>query len=242
MRRETVDIVEELIGQIDRTFKIKEVIDNGGGSYTLNTCDTMYLQVCKEVEIDGNTYKITDIVQGESITIEGSVLPGASEFEIYAPNYFHGTVISVAEEYNAIQHYADKLPMIYLVEPFRETSYEMASGNVLDREAAIKLFFIGESSWADKTTDGHYEDAIIPMNNLRNRFLQTLRDSVQIDTFEDWDSVNRAKFARLNSKKGGGSTLQSYETSYIDDDLTGSELNMNLPILRGAWCQCNCKC
>ena len=45
MIKETVDIVEELISQLDIVVKFKSIVDNGDGTYTIETCNTGYFLV-----------------------------------------------------------------------------------------------------------------------------------------------------------------------------------------------------
>ena len=43
-RKETVDVVGELVANIDTTVKINEIIDNSDGTFTIFTCNTKYLK------------------------------------------------------------------------------------------------------------------------------------------------------------------------------------------------------
>jgi hypothetical protein len=69
---ETVDIIREVVEGIDLEFTAKVITDNTGGSYTLTTNDTMWLQEKFSITIGAVVYEITTVVNDVSITISGA--------------------------------------------------------------------------------------------------------------------------------------------------------------------------
>ena len=57
MRRETVDIVEDLISQLVIIVPFNTITDNGDGTYTILSCDTGYLFPCYKFSIAGIAVK-----------------------------------------------------------------------------------------------------------------------------------------------------------------------------------------
>ncbi len=67
--REIVDIIENIVNGLSFTTTIKTVTDNGNGTYTLGVCCTYHVQPFCNVTINAVSYRVTDIVNNESITI-----------------------------------------------------------------------------------------------------------------------------------------------------------------------------
>ena len=126
MKRETVDIVEELVEGLELSVKINSITDNGDSTYTIETCNTSYLFPCFKFDINGVTYTVIDEVGKEfefnvRFTIKGNVIPTVEEFTLPDLKYFHGTVIATKAELDRKQFDTDKYPMVYLLEVLRDS-------------------------------------------------------------------------------------------------------------------------
>ena len=234
MRRETVDIVRELVGKIPKRIVASEIVDNGDNTYTYKTCDTLYAQgTCQEVTIGGERYEVVGVEFCESITLKGDVLPTELEFDLYDVYYFHGVVQDTAEEWIRITDYADKTPMVYLVEPSVEDPNDDVKKSI-DRVSKFRMFFIGQSKWEDFTTLDHYDYAIRQMSRLEALFADTLRLSKDIHDYDRSNKMNRAKFARK--------TKSDSVEAVFDEDLTGCQLNYRVTINKCCKSTTSCRC
>jgi len=228
---ETVDIVESLVSQLDFTFIIDSCTDNLDGTYTLATCNTYQLQTLPNcpISIDGSSYVITEVVNNQSITIKGTSKPIVTEFAIPKPFYFHGTAIKTNIELSKIDTF-NKFPMVYLLEVLQDRFF--ARDEVNERETDLRLFFLAPSKFGEWTTDDHYKGAILPMRNLAYQFIKVLNDSKLINNFAEYTLINRVNFGVYVTDKGN-------ESRIFNDDLSGVEMRITLPIKRNLNCN-NC--
>jgi len=234
--REIVDIIENIVNGLSFTTTIKTVTDNGNGTYTLGVCWTYHVQPFCNVTINAVSYRVTDIVNNESITIEAGAAPLVGDvIEISAPKYFHGTRPATNEELAEIVNVSDKLPFVYLFEVISE-SFSNDEEERIERESTMRLFFLGGANFDDWYTDDHYKYAIIPMRNLVFKFI----DSVNSDmaTFADFDNytlINHAKFGVFTDNNG-------HTNRFFNEDLSGVEMRVTLPVLKDIACSDACDC
>jgi hypothetical protein len=233
MRKETVDIIDDLLKEVNLTFKIDECIDNGDKTYTLKTCDTLHLQNCKEVQIDGRKYSIVDFKYGEYITVKGRKKPEVTEFEVYAPVYFHGKAWHTNAEI-AMQDDKDLItPMVYFTEIYTDRFYP--NDELVEREVDIRMFFLTSANYEDWKTDDHYSEVIRPMRNLVYNFINVLEKSKIIGKFASYyDLVNHAEFAIFLLRRGAQKRI-------FDDNYSGVEFKVRLPILKDMTCEGFCE-
>jgi hypothetical protein len=228
-RKETVDIVEDLVNGINLTFTATDIIDLTGGFYQLNTTNTLHLQVCNFLlTIDGETYIITEVVKDSYIVLSGAVLPTSLSFDVYAPFYFHGTILATKSETDLITDSVDKTPMIFLLETIIDEFKNQESRT--ERTSSIRMFFLTQSDWEDNNTNDHYTKAIEPMRNLVYNFIDSLKGSKIINKFVEleYTVINHTHFAEY--VKG------SYNNAIFDANLTGCELLLTLEILKNTKC------
>lgn len=234
MRKETVDIIGDLVSSMNFTFVAKTIINNGG-TYTFTTCNTYHLQECFKITIDNAIFKITEVIKNESITIkpvlDSTPAPTLLEFSIYNPYYFHGTVIQTNLELEQITNSSAKTPMIYLLEVAEDKFFNDDSS--LERESDLRLFFLTQANFVDWKTQDTYENAINPMRSLLYSFIETLNNSKIVGKFNDYRVINHTKFGVYMTDKG-------YEKRIFNDNLAGVELRISLPILQSNKCESNC--
>jgi hypothetical protein len=232
--KETVDIVKELISQLDIIVKFKSIVDNGDGTYTIETCNTGYLAPCSAFVLDAVNYEVInevgyEFVYNEKFTIKGNIIPTATEVTLDALKYYHGTVIATKQELKKKELSSDKFPMAYLLEVLKD-DFKNKDDSRIDRVSPLRLFFLSETDENNWTTEEHYEFSIKPMRNLVYRFISHLNGSSTIGEFDDWSAENHAKFGVYISSKGG------HTQRVFDDKLSGVELRINLPILKSRVC------
>lgn len=237
MIKETVDIVEELISQLDIVVKFKSIVDNGDSTYTIETCNTGYLFPCYEFKIDGVDYKVIneigkDFIFNERFTIKGNIVPTTTEITLDSLKYYHGTVIATKEELSRKELSSDKFPMAFLLEII-EDDFNNKDDSRVDRNSKLRLFFLSETDENNWTTNEHYEFSIKPMRNLLYKFIAHLNDSNLIGKIDSYKATNHAKFGVYLSSKGG------HTQRIFNDKLSGVELGIDLPILKSRQC-CPC--
>jgi len=237
MIKETVDIVEELISQLNIVVKFKSIVDNGDSTYTIETCNTGYLFPCYDFQIDGIDYTVLneegkEFVFNEKFTIKGDVVPTATETTLDSLKYYHGTVIATKEELARKELSSDKFPMAFLLEVL-EDDFNNIDDSRVDRNSQLRLFFLSETDEDNWTTNEHYEFSIKPMRNLVYKFIAHLNESNLIGKINSYKAINHAKFGVYLSSKGG------HTKRIFNDKLSGVELAIDLPILKSRAC-CSC--
>ncbi len=232
---ETVDIIRNLVQSVPLPVKITLVTDNLNGTYTIEACNTYYLQEKTDIIIDGITYPIVSVINNESFTIKGTVEPPVITFNLPAPKFFHGTIEQTNTEIGAIQSVFQKTPMVYLQRPFPETNDPRAKRGLveIERTADVVLYFLTQANFAKWKTEDHDKHAIIPMRNLMNTWIDWLEKKPSkvgfLDTYETLDMI---RFGVLISDKG-------YESALFDDELSGVRLSITLPLTRQCCLCCN---
>ena len=226
----TVDLVEALVNLITVNEPIKELTDNGDGTYTINVCDVHYARPLCPITIGGVDYPVTEI-SGQDITFTASSAPVGSTFTLPAPFYFHGTPTATGAELASIQSHENKFPMVYLHEILRDrTPAEVDAG--IQRESDVRIFFLDQANFEDWDTDQTYSDAINPMRNLCEAFLNIVKDNSGIAPLEsDYDIFSYAKFGIRRNVNG-------VETNLFSEMLSGVELQITIPFKKSFVCNC----
>lgn len=231
MRKETVDIIGDLIQDWKIPFKINKVTDNLNGTYTLETCNTYYLQAHGKynfLTLAGTKYQVTGVQNNTTVIIKGTIAPIVGSYKLDNPFYFNGTILQTNVELKDESDTSKKTPMIYLKRPFEDRFYK--DDSALDREANITLFFLTYANFEAWRTADHDRHAIKPMRNLMYAFIEMLKRNSNIGIIQDYVAIDRIKF---------GVTISNGVTkSYWDDKLSGVELSLTLPIKQGKICSC----
>lgn len=222
---ETVDIIREIVEAISIEFTAKTITNNGNGTYTLTTDDTMYLQEGFSITIGAVTYEILMVVKNTLITIKGSALPTIKVFNIYPPVYFHGTVIKVkAEMKGAVnaQNVFARTPFIYLREIIEDTVNTKYADSPIEKTTDLQILFLTQCNYADWTIVDHYSKSISQMRSLVENFVDKLYKNTKIGRFESYKAKPHVNFGVYVTDRG--------ETkSVFTDNLSGIEMNITLP-------------
>jgi len=238
-RKETVDIVGDLVPLLDYTVDLNAVVDNADGSYTLYTCNTKYLRPCSIFTYDAVEYTVIDnldtedldgkrFIPNEKFTVTGASLPAVGTITLDPMKYFHGTVIATANELTRKELDTDKFPMFYLLEIIRD-NFNNNVEDRLDRETNIRLFALINTDEENWFTDDHYRLAIIPMRNMTYAFVDLLNDNENIGDIDNYTAINHARFGVYTADKG-------HTKRIFNDKSSGVELVIDLPIKQGKLC------
>lgn len=231
-RKETVDVIGDLITAWKLPFEIKSVVDNGqyqsgpNNSYTINTCKTYYLVPGKRrfIYINAVKYQIIEVKNNESITIIGSVLPPISTFDLPVPSYFNGTILQTNTELELSRRkdISTITPMIFLRRPFNETE---DAADLIDTDVAatapLTLYFLTEANFAEWLTCQHDKYAIKPMRNLMYEFIEMLkRNEKYIKRMTTYEATDQIKFGLITQKGVESGGLFSNNYSGVQMDIT----------------------
>lgn len=232
--KDIYELVNELNEAVSLTFNIDSVTDNGDGTYTLTTCDTLHLQsaidgVGYTVDIGGNAYTVTDVTPNQNITVSGSVLPVVTSFTVYPLFFYHGTILATRSELHREPSYMDKYPMLYMLERIRERFIE-DDESTIEREVDLQLFFLALSDPEQWDTDDHYTRVIKPMKNAALRFVDACKEATNVESISDYTIIPHAKFGEYLDK---GTVKKIF-----DESSGGVELQIQIRFMKPACSSC----
>jgi hypothetical protein len=233
MTNQITDIIETLVNQLTFTGTINNLIDNVDGTFTIEVCETFHVQpICSMIDIGGTDYKVTQVVNNTSITFTASVAPVGTTFSIEGPKYFHGTRIAINNELTQITQGSNKMPMVFVWEVIREI-FNLDDENRIERTSDLRIFFLGQRPPGVDKTDTLYADAVVPMWNLSHEFVKLLKNNVQIGELD-------GNFTLINFAKFGVEGVNGATDSFFNEELGGTELRIDLPILKKFTCKGAC--
>jgi hypothetical protein len=223
-----VEIVQDLIIGIPMVVKFTS-IETNGNAHVLFTCNTFYLTKGTAIEIASSIYIIRGVSDNESITIVSNIAPDISNSVTLEPlKFFHGSIEQTNTELKGQSDMSSKTPMCYLKRTFRERV--MKSDSSIDREIEVNLFFLTQADFPQWRTDDHDKYAIYPMRNVMNAFVSYLMKNSQIAPLPEFDVIDRIKFGVVSEK--------GVNKSYFNDNLSGVELSISIPIRKNYQCKC----
>lgn len=229
--RQTYDLLLPIFNGVSKTFEATDVTDNSDGTFTLNTCNTLWLHPAgnRVLSIDNVDYSIEDIEPNEWVKLRGSIAP-ALTFDIYPPSPFHGTVLAQNELLNQIENSKDKLPMIWLHEITRET-FEASEELLADRESDCDIYFMTDANLEQWITPDHDKYAIKPMRNLCMAFIEQLENEANVDPNFKFEVFDHANFGVYLESKGHVRTT-------FNDKMSGTQLRITIQFNKDLNCTC----
>ena len=225
----TADLIENILNGITYEGTFKDYTDNGDGTITGATCDTLHARPLGTITIDGADYKVVSVVNGVSITYTGSI-PAVQTYTLNPPFYFHGTPTMINQHLTNIVDDRNKFPMVYLLEILRE-NFDNDPVSAIDRVSDVTLFFMDISRYEQWTTDQHYANAINPMRNLAQSFVDSVNNANGVGKFTNYTIIPWANF-------GINSIFKGNDTPIFNEKISGVELQVSLPFKRSLFCYC----
>lgn len=160
-----IDRIKEFVQNMDLSSEVLE-ISNDGTNTTLKVGNVFHIRAFaaplrRSVFIDGSSYDVVSVNTLDDEVEVAGVITEATTYKVPNPFFFHGTLISTANEINCLDP-NQKTPMIYLNE-------------IIDGERPINsdLAYIGRVRLAfadyysnDYTREQHYEIVIRPLQKL----------------------------------------------------------------------------
>lgn len=228
--RNAIDIIESIVTAM--TFKVKiKSVTVAAGLQTIEVCDLFHAEPNRNITIDGNSYLIKDIVESAynecgvatlpKIILEGTPDIIATEFDLYAPQFYHGTPlaqnVNLDKKSNKMH---DKTPMVWFLEQFRERYYDELNSN--ERDLHCSIFFLTGADHSRWLTEDAYHYANNPMKRLAENFISKLKSMVA-----DFDTTEMEYELFYYSKFGVQITNQGTEKNFFHDELAGVELKLS---------------
>jgi hypothetical protein len=234
IRKQTRQILELVIPTIYKTFEGLILTDNGNDSYTLTTCNTLWLTTGSVFTTDATEFTVTDLVPNESITFTGAIEPVTLDFDISEPFFWWGKMKSVNTELSMLTNASDKLPMIYLHQVNKERWNDDPEIS-LGMQSDVDLYFMCEADFKNFTIVDHETYCIIPMRNLVFAFIEALKNySENIETMlYEYDVTDLPEWGSYADPYGN-------QKKYFNDDVSGCKLEINIPFSKENCCCENC--
>jgi len=214
-KTDIVSILRKVISEMDIVVKVSNSTDNGDGTFTIETCNTQYLNKCSRFKVNNVSYSVVDMVDNESIKIKGSPQLD-QDFSIRSPLFIPDTRRGANNEVVLKASDPQRNPFIWLLEDFR-TEYDL-NNKLTIAEPRVRLFFLtgnDEKEWLEET---HREMCIYPMQNLCDRFIEELEKKVSGKVY-NFSVLNRLRFG--NREKN---------SKTLSDNLSGVELDIMIPL------------
>lgn len=227
---ETYDKLVPIVATIKNIFTPTLVTELSPNNYRIDSCDTLWLTLTYTVLIGAVTYTIVDLEPNVSITVTGASLPAAVPFDIHSPVFLAATSIEQNKEMARIENSKDKLPLIWLHDIVKE-KFVKEVDSILERKSQCELYFLIDADFEGWTTAQHRKYAILPMRNLMFNFVDALQESGNIGLLGDYDVQDHARFGVYEDK---GHTKRIFS-----DDLSGSQLSIEIPFQKNLGCGCD---
>lgn len=219
------EIISAIIDSIRDTGTITS-ITKSGSVYTCFTANTKKLKQYYYVVINSKSYQITEIVANTYFKVSSTTAVTGTTWTAEAPYYYSGTPIAIDNTLKQIGEGAKKYPIIVLFETIKQKIINDTT-KATGINADLQLFFMDNANYRDWQTSDHYDNVIEPLQDYVDLFLAACNKSKYINFFElkDYNTVNHAKWGIYVENKG-------HIRSIFTDDLSGIELQINLPIMR----------
>ena len=237
MHRQVTDILEGFVNQLAFTQAITNLTDNADGTFTIDVCATYHVQPCfSRITIGAESYKVTDVVNNQSITFTAGAAPVGDSYTVAAPEYLHGTRVAINNEIDRrVKNNMSSFPLVFVWEVIREI-FNLDFDTTIERESDLRIFFLGRRPDSVDKTDTLYDDAVIPMSNLAHEFVKLLQGNKC--TFGELDG----NYTLINYAKFGTESTNGATDSFFNPELSGVELRINLPILKDFTGMSACDC
>jgi len=220
-------ILRDFINDLDLSLPVLD-ISNDGTNTTITLSNIYHARKGIIYDIDGTDYMVISINRANNTVIVGGVIPSAVTATIQTPFFDHDTPYGENNKLGQIPNAADKLPLIYLLEILRETRFNTPDA-IVDTEADIRLFFLDQANVSDWMVQDYYTNVIEGQRNLLEYFIDQLKLSGLIGEYTQDTIYNWKRFGVYQTSAGSTNSL-------FDEELSGVEWRVSLPILKNLNC------
>ena len=234
--RDIYDIVqEEIFNKIDVNVTVESVTSLSNNRQILTLCRNKWARVGNYLtDIDNKQWKIESIAENGDITVikptGATNIVKRNVLSLKNPIYLFGTQITANNEYlmkgNDVR---TKLPIVWLVESIREQEFTFKSQT--ERKSDVKFYFLDDNNPKQYLSKDYRKNVVTPMIGLKDEVIRVINTNL---VFDDIDSYNTRPITRFGNEDEKG-----YFANILDENLSGVELTITLPILKSGN---NCKC
>jgi hypothetical protein len=221
-----IDFIGDIVDSIRQGASIISITNTPStNNYVVVVTDLLDLAVGKMVSIGGVEYQITEInTLTPSFTVSALVAPVGTQLNTSYPFYIHGRFIAANNELNQISNSLRKYPLIYLAENY-STRENLDPNLQIGDNVSCSIFIMNSSNYEDFTTEEHYTYTIDAMDSIANSFIDKLKTNqfVQYREFSELERIRHTKWGLEVTNKGT-------TTNLFDDNLSGVELRLQIPI------------
>jgi len=221
----TFEIVKQIVEDMDWNLPIREIVGN-----RLFMCKTLHLKAGSGVlDPQNNQYLVTNVLNNEYIDVLGTTgaFQGLYVTVTELPYFLQGKWISANNEYLLMDSdTSSKTPLIWLVRGYEEKFN--SKSNSVKMEVEPVIYFLDQANFNEWTNEDHDKEAVNPMYNLAQYFVDTVKKSGQFVDLDGWKIKDEPKFGvelHNNSKDKGNAKR------ILSDDLSGVGLRIPLKFL-----------
>lgn len=229
-QQEITGLVGELVAEIDTTIKGKYNSLSGETDY----CNTKWARAGRSVfDVSGNEFMVDFVNTNESLTVTqigGTPTPLDGVTTLATPFHLVGTRIAANNEWKeAKDDLNEKTPFVWLLDNFTVTKGGRKSSTQFEVE--LRIFFLDQIDVVQGQTRDHREQAVFPMEQLAESFLDVVRSKPYFKRFKDYRITSFSRFG-VTSERG---VLKNI----IDANLSGVQLQFTLARYKSYNCK-NC--
>lgn len=230
------DKIAEIVKGISATLIFTRV-ETVGLNCRYYTCKTSYALVGREIDLGfGPTIilavepdKYIEVLSPDPCVFYPS---GVLQYELY---FFHGTVVNTNNELTGIQDSENKVPMVYLLEPYEDKIYHNHD-SIFDRVTSCHLFFLSWSNYWDWQTKQHHEFVLDPMETLAATFMDTAKELGLVQDVPQYTQSSRVNFGVYKRSEERNRTTTGADKRKFNDQLSGIEIKAELSFLAAEHC------
>lgn len=224
--KDIIDLISSVVVQMTPTVIITS-IEAVSTNWKINTCNTFWLTLQTKVTIDAVVYRIVDYSHDSYITVSGSVEPTATQFQILAPDFFHGAYRKVNNSRKLKNDLRN--PFVYLPIPKVQQDNNIESD--YSYHANIRPIFLIPYDEARDTIDQQQEEAIKPMEAMASLFIDLINaDLARFENPTDIEETYHPNF--------GEPTVWGNDSLIFNQDLSGVQQTFILDVYDGVDCSC----
>jgi hypothetical protein len=233
--------IENLISSVVSKLREKRKasitsVTQSGNEYTLNTAKTFDIKKGQFIEVLGASVYVLEVSENVFIKVESTTdLTTASEWQSLQPYFYYGDPVDMNNEINAGGADMDaKYPAVIMFEVQRERFYKDKSV-LYDSESSLRLFFMDQANYEDSSINELYS-VVDRMKELSIEFINQLDITKGV-------YIQDSEYLVTNHSKWGVKLIRDRRTAsetLFDNNLTGVELNIDVPLSKTLQLNCNC--
>jgi hypothetical protein len=233
--------IENLISSVVSKLREKRKasitsVTGAGNQYTLFTSNTFDIKKGQFIEVLGASVYVLEVSENVFIKVESSTdLTTASEWQSLQPYFYYGDPVDMNNEINAGGADMDaKYPAVIMFEVQRERFYKDKSV-LYDSESSLRLFFMDQANYEDSSINELYS-VVDRMKELAIEFINQLDITKGV-------YIQDSEYLVTNHSKWGVKLIRDRRTAsetLFDNNLTGVELNIDVPLSKTLQLNCNC--